>query len=229
MVLIKPFPVPTEGIKLQLAGIEAFVDNEVHGKGNLFVTEANIAWVRSDSGDGFKIAYKKMTLHAISRDPGVHSKACLYIMINGNTLDEDDNFEVECPPEIEDGDEEMTEIRFVPDDESVIDEMYKAVQDCSLLHPDPSSDLSNEEEDPDEMFEGFPAGHAADNPQDEMGEEEEDIDEEEDEEAERLEQFMRMQLHFGNSSNGGNENGNDNGDGSPRLSFVPEPGQFDDN
>jgi len=54
----------------------------------LFGLFRNIAWVRSDSGDGFKIAYKKMTLHAISRDPGVHSRACLYIMINGNTLDE---------------------------------------------------------------------------------------------------------------------------------------------
>ncbi|ODN01903.1 Methylosome subunit pICln [Orchesella cincta] len=223
MVLIRPFPVPTEGIKLQLAGVEAFVDNEVHGKGNLFVTEANIAWVRSDSGDGFKIAYKKMTLHAISRDPGVHSKACLYIMINGNTLDEDDNFEVESPAEVEDGEEEMTEIRFVPEDESALDEMYKAVQDCSLLHPDPSSDLSNE--DPDEMFEGFPAGNGDGNPQDEIAEEDEDFDED----AERLEQFMRMQLHFGNSRNGGSDNEDDNiGGGSPSLSFVPQPGQFDD-
>jgi len=40
MVLIRPFPVPTEGVKLELAGIEAYVDNEVHGKGSLFVTEA---------------------------------------------------------------------------------------------------------------------------------------------------------------------------------------------
>lgn len=37
----------------------------------------------------------------------------------------------------------MTEIRFVPDDASVLDEMYKAVQECSLLHPDASSDLSS--------------------------------------------------------------------------------------
>lgn len=29
-----------------------------------------------------------MTLHAISRDPGVHSSDCLYIMVNGNVLDE---------------------------------------------------------------------------------------------------------------------------------------------
>lgn len=37
----------------------------------------------------------------------------------------------------------MTEIRFVPDDASVLDDMYKAVQECSLLHPDASSDLSS--------------------------------------------------------------------------------------
>lgn len=55
----------------------------------------------------------------------------------------DENFEVECPVEVDDGEEEMTEIRFVPEDESVLDAMYKAVQECSLLHPDPSSDLSS--------------------------------------------------------------------------------------
>ena len=55
----------------------------------------------------------------------------------------DENFEVECPVELDEGDEEMVEIRFVPDDAAALDEMYKAVQECSLLHPDPSSDLSS--------------------------------------------------------------------------------------
>jgi len=234
----RQIPVPTEGIKLQSAGVETFIDNEGHGKGSLFVTEANIAWINSDSGEGFKLAYKKMTLHAISRDPGVHSRACLYIMVNGNVLDEDEDFHVESLPD-EDGDageEEMTEIRFVPEEDSTLDEMYKAVQACSLLHPDPSSDLSNEEEDPDEIFEGYenPSGdgngasHGAEG-EEELGEEEED-----DEETQRLEEFLRMQLHFRNRQNedngdrnGGSNNGNGNGPYA-NLSFVPQPGQFDD-
>lgn len=56
----------------------------------------------------------------------------------------DENFEVECPVEVDESDEEMTEIRFVPDDAAVLEEMYKTIQECSLLNPDPSSDLSSE-------------------------------------------------------------------------------------
>lgn len=57
----------------------------------------------------------------------------------------DEHFEVEAAVESDEGEgEELTEIRFVPDDGSVLDDMYKAVQECSLLHPDPSSDLSSE-------------------------------------------------------------------------------------
>jgi len=237
MVLVRQIPVPTEGIKLQGPGVEAFVDNEGHGKGNLFVTEANIAWINSDSGEGFKLAYKKMTLHAISRDPGVHSRACLYIMVNGNVLDEDEDFQVETPADVdgEDVEEEMTEIRFVPEEDSALDEMYKAVQECSLLHPDPSSDLSNEEEDPDEMFEGYAPGAGGDgNGTVQEGDEELGEDEEDDEETQRLEEFLRMQLHFrnrrneeGDDQNNGSSN-NGNGNGGSRLSFVPQPGQFDD-
>lgn len=62
---------------------------------------------------------------------------------------------------------------------------------------------------------------------------EEDVDElgeeEMDEEAERLEQFMRMQLHFQNRRNDDDqEGGNGGGHPSHNLSFIPEPGQFDD-
>lgn len=36
----------------------------------------------------------------------------------------------------------ITEVRFVPEDSAAIDPMYKAVQECTILHPDPCSDMS---------------------------------------------------------------------------------------
>lgn len=40
MVLVRQVPVPNDGVKFQRSGIGALVDNDDHGKGNLFVTEA---------------------------------------------------------------------------------------------------------------------------------------------------------------------------------------------
>lgn len=41
-----------------------------------------------------------------------------------------------------DPEEIVTEVRFIPSAEEALELMYKAVQECTLLHPDPSSDLS---------------------------------------------------------------------------------------
>lgn len=39
----------------------------------------------------------------------------------------------------EDEDSAMTEIRFVPSDQFSLEPMYKALNDCQLLHPDPET------------------------------------------------------------------------------------------
>ena len=39
----------------------------------------------------------------------------------------------------------MTEIRFVPSDSSSLDQMYKSLNDCQVLHPDPSQEDSDDE------------------------------------------------------------------------------------
>lgn len=41
-------------------------------------------WLKETGVEGFTIQYKKMALHAISRDPNVHPRDCLYVMINGS-------------------------------------------------------------------------------------------------------------------------------------------------
>jgi len=171
MVIIRQMDLPTTGIHFQDVNVDAYIGDEVLGKGSLFITEEVIMWVKPNGHDGFTIQYKKMTLHAISRDPNMHPRGCLYLMVNGS-LDEDINdgnkqngrclqdvtFEVErmsldAAPSADD-DEDMTELRFVPEDQSRLEEMYKAIQDCTLLHPDASSDMSEpseESEEPEEQ------------------------------------------------------------------------------
>lgn len=69
-------------------------------------------------------------------------KSVIYLFIECLLhVNADENFVVECPPDADlDEEEEMTEIRFVPETESVLDDMYKAIQQCSLLHPDQSEE-----------------------------------------------------------------------------------------
>ena len=50
--------------------------------------------------------------------------------------------------EINDG-EGMTEVRFVPDDKSKLQEMFQAMSTCQALHPDPE-DAENVEEEQNE-------------------------------------------------------------------------------
>lgn len=54
---------------------------------------------------------------------------------------------------IDDDEEDTTEIRFVPDNSGRLDQLYKAVQDCTLLHPDASSDMSESEDEDDDGIE----------------------------------------------------------------------------
>lgn len=46
--------------------------------------------------------------------------------------------------EEEDEDAAMTEVRFVPSDPSSLDHMYKALNECQVLHPDPEDQPSDD-------------------------------------------------------------------------------------
>jgi len=61
-------------------------------------------------------------------------------MINGNL--EDIDIEAMDVNDDDEDDDEMTEVFFIPPDAPTLDLLYKAIEECSLLHPDPSSDMS---------------------------------------------------------------------------------------
>ena len=53
----------------------------------------------------------------------------------------------ETSDEDEDNSEGMTEIRFVPEDKSKLQEMFNAMSRCQALHPDPEAAEDQEDED----------------------------------------------------------------------------------
>jgi len=206
MVYLRQFPIPTEGVRCEQLGVEAIIDDKSSGKGTLYITEEIISWINTASGGGFTIPYKRITLHAISRDPNVHSSDCLYVMINGILSDDDEVVEETVEQDCED---DITEVRFVPDDSDGLNLLYQSVQQCTLLHPDPVSDMTDTD-DEDIIFEGHEGGgdgiaHGLIDDDDDIGSEDE----------ERIRQFERMQLHYGGggdtTQNNGNGAGNENG------------------
>ena len=49
----------------------------------------------------------------------------------------------------------MTEVRFVPDDKSKLQEMFQAMSTCQALHPDPEDAENVEEEQNEEQEDEF--------------------------------------------------------------------------
>lgn len=73
--------------------------------------------------------------------------------------------EGESPDDADDDDEEgdkVTEVRFVPDVVVNLDSMFKAMNECQLLHPDPADSVSEGDDDDDD--DNFAGGDADDGP-----------------------------------------------------------------
>ncbi|KAJ0406105.1 hypothetical protein P43SY_008356 [Pythium insidiosum] len=99
--------------------------------GALFVTTKRILWVgdRAALRVGYGWEMSHVTLHAISRDPAAFAKPCLYCQI---------------------GDDDMTEVRFVPSDEKLLSELFAAFSKSAEMNPDDEDD-----EEGDAMDDGW--------------------------------------------------------------------------
>jgi len=102
--------------------VEVFMDPSVSlGQGTLYVTNRNVIWVCGNPENSFKVDMPTVMMHAISRDDQCFPKACLY-----------------CQLDVCD-DDEISEIRFVPADDSTLTEMYNAFSSSAALNPDPEN------------------------------------------------------------------------------------------
>lgn len=113
------------------------------GTGKLHVTEEDIAWIRDDSM-GFRLNYKRLIAHAISKDPASYPRPCLYMLYDGTTPTPQQGESREGSDE-ETEDEGNIEIRIAPSDENNVKRLYEAVSDGQLLNPEEQSDDSDED------------------------------------------------------------------------------------
>lgn len=141
-MILTSFPPPEEGIRHREDATAAFIQSRGLGKGTLYIAESRVSWVGQDSS-GFSLEYPSVALHALSRDLQAFPEECLYLMIDGDLGEE-----AEEPNENgEDDERPASEIRFVPEDKSHLEAMYRAMSECQALHPDPAQAGDSDEDD----------------------------------------------------------------------------------
>ncbi|PIK52252.1 putative methylosome subunit pICln-like isoform X1, partial [Apostichopus japonicus] len=138
--------------------VKAFVNNNEVAAGKLIISESVMSWQKMD-GQGLSLPYPAISLHAVSRDLNAFPHECLYLMIDPEKLPNDILGRINHE-EMEGDEEEIVEIRFVPQNGSTLGRLFDALSECQLLHPDPADeDLSDDyvdaEEDQAEEAVGF--------------------------------------------------------------------------
>ncbi|KDR10972.1 methylosome subunit pICln isoform X1 [Zootermopsis nevadensis] len=146
MVVLSNFPPPADGIKHEQPSTTVHINDREIGIGTLFITESRLSWVNSSSGQGFSLEYPHIALHAVSRDLQAYPSECLYVLVDSE-IDPDNQLHSSSGDEdSEVGVQDMTEMRFVPDDKGMLDAMFHAMSECQSLHPDPQDSFSEDEE-----------------------------------------------------------------------------------
>ncbi|KAI9006903.1 regulator of volume decrease after cellular swelling-domain-containing protein [Hyaloraphidium curvatum] len=139
-------------------------------RGSLYVAESELIFWLPGEGRGLAVPYRAIAIHAISRgaeggegrDP---EPPCVYVQVtSGEVVDADgkllargganghgeekeegaeaaeDAEEEEKDPRYDDDEDEMLEIRFIPQDASALDPIFLSLSICAELHPDQNSD-----------------------------------------------------------------------------------------
>lgn len=127
---------------------------------------SELIW-RQDDGKGLSFNYPHIALHAISSDLNAFPHECLYLIIdkealegkfnnlralsNNNLYKNFNNCKKADEPTEDnenqsDDSDEIEPLRFVPDDRTFLDPLFKAINECQAMHPDPE-DLSDGGED----------------------------------------------------------------------------------
>ncbi|XP_064615062.1 methylosome subunit pICln-like isoform X2 [Liolophura sinensis] len=145
VVILRSFPPPTDGVRLNQSGTQAFIGDKSYGSGSLYITESCVSWI-SDAGQGFTLEYKKISLHAVSRDLTAFPHECLYLMVEGKLPESAAGDESSSSSSDED-DQVTTDVRFVPADKGTLDAMFEAMSDCQALHPDDEDSFSDGDDD----------------------------------------------------------------------------------
>jgi len=143
--------VPTSCIHTEPSCTAQYKGTEL-GSGKLYVAEADIVWIRDGDEVGFKLNYKQLIAHAVSKDMSTYPRPCVYMLYESGG-------EAPSPNSSDDDEEEEEgniEIRIAPQNENTVQRIYEAISDGQLLHPDQEEESDGDE---DQGFQGFdPSG-----------------------------------------------------------------------
>ncbi|GBG25343.1 Chloride conductance regulatory protein ICln [Hondaea fermentalgiana] len=127
-------------------------------RGTLFVTSARVAWVSDAAGaagsdhadanadaQGVQIDYRTLNMHAVCKEDSVVQQPCMYCQLmaapsEDSCADFDDG---------EEEDQDMIEVRFVPENEDSLSQLFQAFSRGAALFPD-DEDLEEVEEEEEE-------------------------------------------------------------------------------
>ncbi|KAJ3666663.1 hypothetical protein Zmor_002098 [Zophobas morio] len=140
MVVIATFKPPESPVRLEQRNITVRLDKRSLGTGTLFVSEKTLSW-QKDGSTGFSLEYYNVSLHAVSKDPNVCDKECIYILTDPHIdlpggsppqrhIDDDDSG-AESEPD-------LSELILIPEDSLSIQGIYEAIKQCQELNPDPA-------------------------------------------------------------------------------------------
>jgi len=145
LVSLRPLAEPlAQEVKHREHNTNAFLNhnhNTPLGNGTLIIAENCLSWM-TDNGQGFELEYPMISLHAISRDLTNFHSECLYLMVEDKDCSDTES--------ADESDSRHNEIRFVPEDKSHLELMFKAMSECQALHPDPNDSISEEDDEDEE-------------------------------------------------------------------------------
>ncbi|CAF0893122.1 unnamed protein product [Brachionus calyciflorus] len=147
----------TDDIKIQAVDTKAFIGEREFGTGVLIISEKNFLW-KNNNGSDINLNYPNIALHAISKDLNAFPHECLYLITDHPIEFNEGKVELK-EEEDNDSDEsdEITPLRFVPADRTLLDPIFKAINECQALYPDEemSGDEESEEEDDEEVEDDY--------------------------------------------------------------------------
>lgn len=138
-----PISPQKEGVVHLEENVTVYFGDVSQGKGTLEINENVIEW-KNDTKT-LKFNYLSISLHAISRETTKFPHQCIYCLVDSEPETTEDDRDPENP---------VSEVRFVPEDNTSIQPIYDAITTCQELHPDPNEEFSEEEgNEEEEMYE----------------------------------------------------------------------------
>jgi len=149
-------PPTTDDVSLKIDSVQVFIGVDLLGKAALHVTQTRLSWVM-ESGQTFSLSYPSINMHSICRDTTNFPHACLFLMIEGDLRPKVEAvMKGEAPTAAKDeGNDAISEMRFVPEDSSQLQNLFDCMSDCQALHED---EMPVRMEDGDEEIENGDGG-----------------------------------------------------------------------